>query len=162
MISTSHGEGWGIPLMEAMSMGLPTMAVNWSGHLEYMNAENSYLFDYSITNEGTSNPHHQWATVEKTSVIDKLRYVYENQQEAKQKGQKARQDIVSHWDTFEVAKRMALMVKEISDDKQRFKKQQELRNLVHLGKAPQQPIKSFSEHIKTDDKIYYKMNELIE
>jgi glycosyltransferase involved in cell wall biosynthesis len=31
----SHGEGWGRPIMEAMSMGLPVIATNWSGQTAY-------------------------------------------------------------------------------------------------------------------------------
>lgn len=42
-VSASHGEGWGLPLCEAMSMGLPTIASNWSGNTEFMNNNNSLL-----------------------------------------------------------------------------------------------------------------------
>lgn len=27
----THGEGWGLPTMEAMAMGLPTITTNWGG-----------------------------------------------------------------------------------------------------------------------------------
>jgi glycosyltransferase involved in cell wall biosynthesis len=33
----SRGEGWGRPYMEAMSMGLPVIATNWSGPTEFVN-----------------------------------------------------------------------------------------------------------------------------
>src|SRR3990167_5702167 len=42
-VSASHGEGWGLPLTEAMSMALPTVAVDWSGNTAFMNEENSFL-----------------------------------------------------------------------------------------------------------------------
>ena len=41
----TRGEGWGIPFMEAMAMGLPTIGTRWSGHLDFMNDANSYLID---------------------------------------------------------------------------------------------------------------------
>ena len=41
----TRGEGWGIPFMEAMAMGLPTIGTRWSGHLDFMNDGNSYLID---------------------------------------------------------------------------------------------------------------------
>ncbi|MCU1447988.1 MAG: hypothetical protein JWP02_158, partial [Acidimicrobiales bacterium] len=44
----SHGEGWGRPYMEAMAMGLPTIATRWSGNLEFMNDDNSYLIGYEL------------------------------------------------------------------------------------------------------------------
>jgi glycosyltransferase involved in cell wall biosynthesis len=28
-VLASHGEGWGLPYMEAMAMGLPCIATNW-------------------------------------------------------------------------------------------------------------------------------------
>ena len=28
----TRGEGWGLPIVEAMAMGLPTIATNFSGH----------------------------------------------------------------------------------------------------------------------------------
>jgi glycosyltransferase involved in cell wall biosynthesis len=39
----SRGEGWGRPLMDAMGVGLPTIATNWSGNLEYQHEENAFL-----------------------------------------------------------------------------------------------------------------------
>lgn len=38
----SRGEGWGRPHVEAMSMGLPIIATNWSGPTAYMTEMNSY------------------------------------------------------------------------------------------------------------------------
>ena len=32
-----RGEGWGRPLVEAMSMGVPVIATNWSGHTLFVN-----------------------------------------------------------------------------------------------------------------------------
>jgi len=42
-ITTDNGEGWGAPTTEAMLCGLPTIAPRHSGHLDYMNDNNSYL-----------------------------------------------------------------------------------------------------------------------
>ena len=47
-ILASHGEGWGLPLMQAMLMELPTIAVNWSGNTEYMNDDNSWLVPVEV------------------------------------------------------------------------------------------------------------------
>lgn len=37
-----YNVGWGRPHVEAMSMGLPIIATNWSGPTEYMTEENSF------------------------------------------------------------------------------------------------------------------------
>jgi glycosyltransferase involved in cell wall biosynthesis len=44
-IATDNGEGWGAPTTEAMLCGIPTIAPRHSGHLDYMNDNNSYLID---------------------------------------------------------------------------------------------------------------------
>jgi len=44
-VATDCGEGWGAPTTEAMLCGIPTIAPNHSGHLDYMNDENSLLID---------------------------------------------------------------------------------------------------------------------
>jgi glycosyltransferase involved in cell wall biosynthesis len=35
-VSTSHGEGYGLPLFEAAYHGLPVIATDWSGHLDFL------------------------------------------------------------------------------------------------------------------------------
>lgn len=41
-ISFTHGEGYGHPLLLAGLSGKPVMASDWSGHLDFLNSENSY------------------------------------------------------------------------------------------------------------------------
>ena len=36
MITTTHGEGFGLPLFEAAYHGLPVIAPNWSGHCDFL------------------------------------------------------------------------------------------------------------------------------
>ena len=36
MVSLTHGEGFGLPLYEAAYSGLPVIATNWSGHLDFL------------------------------------------------------------------------------------------------------------------------------
>lgn len=38
MVSTTHGEGFGLPLFEAACNGLPVIAPNWSGQRDFLNA----------------------------------------------------------------------------------------------------------------------------
>lgn len=44
-VLATRGEGWGLPLQEAMAMGIPTIGTNWGGNLEFMNTNNSLLID---------------------------------------------------------------------------------------------------------------------
>jgi len=37
LVSLTKGEGFGLPLLEAAASGLPIIATNWSGHLDFLN-----------------------------------------------------------------------------------------------------------------------------
>ena len=39
----THGEGFGRPLLEASFTGLPIITSNWSGHLDFLNTDKSFL-----------------------------------------------------------------------------------------------------------------------
>ena len=92
----SRGEGWGRPIVEAMAMSMPVIATNWSGPTEYLTDENSYPLPVDKMSEVTDGPFkgHLWAE----PSVDKLRFlmqhVVSNPEEAKRKGQKAREDMI--------------------------------------------------------------------
>ena len=50
-ISLDRANGWGMPNMEAMRLGIPTATVNWSGSTEFSNVTNSYLVEPTGTSE---------------------------------------------------------------------------------------------------------------
>jgi glycosyltransferase involved in cell wall biosynthesis len=43
MVSFTHGEGFGRPLLEATMTGLPVMATNWSGQLDFLDNDKTLL-----------------------------------------------------------------------------------------------------------------------
>lgn len=43
-VSLTHGEGFGLPLIEAAACGLPVMATDWSGHLDFLTKDGKKLF----------------------------------------------------------------------------------------------------------------------
>tara|TARA_Y100001963_G_C6793087_1_gene456780 strand:+ start:10313 stop:11476 length:1164 start_codon:yes stop_codon:yes gene_type:complete len=48
LLSATRGEGYGLPLLEAAAMGVPVIATNWSGHLDFMNLGKFIPIDYKM------------------------------------------------------------------------------------------------------------------
>jgi len=46
-VSAHHSEGWGLPLSDAMLFRKPVVATGYSGNLEFMNLENSFLLGFT-------------------------------------------------------------------------------------------------------------------
>lgn len=48
-VSATRGEGYGLPLIDAAVAGLPVIATNWSGHLEFLKKGMFIPVDYEMT-----------------------------------------------------------------------------------------------------------------
>ena len=63
--SLHRSEGFGITMAEAMLLGKPVVATAYSGNLDFMRPENSYLVDYELAPIGPGNgpypPEAEWA-----------------------------------------------------------------------------------------------------
>ncbi len=44
----TRGEGWGMPLSEAMAMGLPVVVTNWSGPVAFVDESVGYPVNYTL------------------------------------------------------------------------------------------------------------------
>ena len=96
----SRGEGWGRPLMEAMASGLPTIGTRWSGNLEFMTDENSFLVDYELV-DVPDDGWHEWADYRgqrwaEASIADlraTMRRVVDEPDEARARAQRGRDEV---------------------------------------------------------------------
>lgn len=89
----SRGEGWGRPHVEAMAMGLPIIATNWSGPTEFMTEENGYPVALDYGDDGTGDglveidegafKGHRWAAPSVESLRGAMRSVVEGGENAK-------------------------------------------------------------------------------
>jgi len=50
MVSLTHGEGYGLPLLEQAVCGKPVIATNWSGHTEFLNRGKWLPVEYRLAN----------------------------------------------------------------------------------------------------------------
>jgi hypothetical protein len=118
----SYGEGWGLPVMQALSMGLPTIATAWSGLKDFMLEDHSfpvpiereeelppwpispYRFGSAVTTPGM-----KWGIPNHEKAVEALRTVFQQRSSPRmlQKKRKARQFAVEQYDSAIIAKRVA-------------------------------------------------------
>jgi len=91
-ISLTHGEGFGRPLLEATMVGLPVIASNWSGHLDFLDTDNCILIGGEMKQVPKSQvwkdiivPESQWFNVNETQVYKAFNYTFKHYDETKNK-----------------------------------------------------------------------------
>lgn len=92
-LSLHRSEGLGLTMAEAMYFGKPVIATGYSGNLDFMNPDNSYLVDYDLEQIGDGaapySPQARWAEPHLEHAAQLMREVFENQEEATRKGEQA-------------------------------------------------------------------------
>jgi glycosyltransferase involved in cell wall biosynthesis len=96
--SLHRSEGFGLTMAEAMLLGKPTVATGYSGNLDFMTPENSYLVDYTrAVIEDDTPPYPKgcvWAEPSVAHAAELLRRVYDRPDEARAKGERARAELL--------------------------------------------------------------------
>lgn len=95
--SLHRSEGFGLTMAEAMLLAKPTIATGYSGNLDFMTPENSYLVEYSrAVIEDDTPPYPKgcvWAEPSVGHAAELLRRVYDRPDEARAKGERARAEM---------------------------------------------------------------------
>ncbi len=96
-ISLHRAEGFGFTLAEGMYFGRPVIATGYSGNLDFMNVENSYLVDYDLVPIGpASDPYPadgQWADPDLDHAARLMREVFEDREKSREIGARGAADI---------------------------------------------------------------------
>jgi glycosyltransferase involved in cell wall biosynthesis len=96
-VSLHRSEGFGLTLAEAMALGKPVIGTAYSGNVDFMNPENSFLVDYTLTRVGADCQIYpadgEWAEPSVEHAAALMRQVYEDPEAAAQIGARARQDV---------------------------------------------------------------------
>ena len=85
-VSLHRSEGFGLCLAEAMMMGKPVIATNYSGNLAFMHPRNSLLVDYTLKEIVEDNAAYRkgnhWADPSVEQAASYMRWCYEHRVEA--------------------------------------------------------------------------------
>ena len=96
-VSLHRSEGFGLTIAEAMALGKPVIATGYSGNLEFMNINNSFAVKYEMIelthNVGQLQKGLFWADPDILHAAKLMNFVFNNNDEAKQIGAKAREDM---------------------------------------------------------------------
>jgi glycosyltransferase involved in cell wall biosynthesis len=95
LVSLTHGEGFGRPLLEATMTGLPVIASAWSGHCDFLSQEDSLLLGGSLVKVPDSQiwkdivvKESQWFNVNETQAYKALNYSFKGIKEVTERANK--------------------------------------------------------------------------
>ena len=100
-ISAGRGEGWDMPLMEAMACGLPSIATDWGAHTEFVHEGIAYPLRVKGTIPAVAKcPYYEgfsWADPDPDHLRHLLRHVFEHPAEARARGTAAAREMAEKW-----------------------------------------------------------------
>jgi GT2 family glycosyltransferase len=119
-LSVSRGEGWDMPLMEAMACGLPSIATDWGAHREFASSGICYPLRIrdTVPADATRCPYYagfSWADPDPEHLAELMRYVFESREAAAEKGRRAAEEVASRWTWAHAAGRVKQRIAEIAN-----------------------------------------------
>jgi glycosyltransferase involved in cell wall biosynthesis len=104
----SRGEAFGLTGLEAMATGLPLIATNWGGPVEYLDPADSYPLNFRLEDVGGAlvgdrRRWGQWAEPDVDHLRSLLRHLYEHRDEAAAAGRRASERVHRDWSWERVA-----------------------------------------------------------
>jgi glycosyltransferase involved in cell wall biosynthesis len=102
----SRGEGFGLPLLEAMAMGLPTLGTDWGGARDFLTTGVAYPIPVKRlcpVEDGIAAPYDlcvagaHMAEPDEDALVELLRHVFNHRDDARETGRRAREHVKAHW-----------------------------------------------------------------
>lgn len=106
-VSLHRAEGFGLPIAEAMYLGKPVIATNWSGNVDFMNEENSLPVSYELVelaeDYGPYKKGQHWAEPNIIFAAAQMSKLHQTPDIAEKLGIAARQHLENHYSSHRIA-----------------------------------------------------------
>jgi glycosyltransferase involved in cell wall biosynthesis len=110
-VSTHRCEGFGLTVAEAMALGKPVIATDYSSTAEFLTPQNGYPLAFQeVVIEQSIGPYLKgapWADPSEDHLVELLRHVYRNPDEAAAKAAEAARDVEAAFSIEAIGQRMA-------------------------------------------------------
>jgi glycosyltransferase involved in cell wall biosynthesis len=117
-VSLHRAEGFGFGLAEAMALGTPVIGTGYSGNMDFMNAENSWLVEYDLVPVKPGEyPHHEgqvWADARIEDAVEQMNAVWSARETARRKARLALLHMRKNYSTRSVGLRYLERIRERS------------------------------------------------
>ncbi len=106
----TRGEGWGMPILEALACGVPTIATDWSAQTEFLHAGVGWPLRVAqlVPADGRSPFHagHRWAEPDLEHLVALMRHVVAHPDEARRLADAAAVEMRQRWTWHHAAQRV--------------------------------------------------------
>jgi glycosyltransferase involved in cell wall biosynthesis len=119
-VSLHRAEGFGRGPAEAMLLGKPVIATNYSGNTDFMNADNSFLVEYRLVTVGEDEypgaRGQVWAEPDIARAAAQMRRVYDDADEARRVGERAQCFMRDRFNADAIGRRYLVRLSELEPD----------------------------------------------